>query len=1710
MLTVGPASLSGTFTFAAGAGGVTIAASGAALSFGSYVSVSGASGSLQLSSAGVIADLAATTVSVALPGFAPTGMSATIQVNTTSAPATASDNAVIPAGPYIQAAVTVPQTPVTDPANSATVLGQLAGSFLFQQQQVAGTTTTVVGLSGVSVWIGSASSATVTNGEGLFVVSTDATHHGIAGYVSGTAAAGGTGFAAGGNVIVQFNTTGMAVNASVLVGGKQLTVDYGSGQTDFMSVSISDLTIQIGQAIWLSGNVSLTSGVTVSGLTGSTFAGSGLTVFFGNGPGLLANGDANPLAVGLLITNASVVLFQDQATGKYALDATGTVTLVGVSNATVSGTGRVRINPFAQAIDATIALPGSGTSLPLAFLSSEAPATSGGAPFVSAGGLGLNLNVFGQAITGDLSLTDANGVVTVGIANASISLSDGSGNVSSRGPPLASVTNASGQLQVSPAGVVGGLTGTVAVTLPGAAVTGTFSVLVNTTGAAPTGTINGQTIPAGNFFELTATGASIAIGGQSLTGAALTLSRTTTNGVTVTTLGVSGAALLIGDGTTTFLSLDTISGSLTVSSAGVSGSLSAHLVSSALTNLTANTISVAVNTTSSAVGGLPAGPYLRGELTGATLTVGGQSLSGDFGFQRTVDTTGATVVVAAVNNLTVALGGGVATLSQGIGAVVISGGKLAGFASGTLALNLPGVVLAGALAVQVNQTSGAVNDTFTLGGQPIVINVPSGGAGGYISVAGTGVTLTVLGQSISGDVSLTSASGTTTLTLANGSLSLAGGAVTVTGAAGGLTIGSGGITGNLAATVTTTLTGLAFSSGLQLSIDTRPGTSKLAITGTDTTLTVAGQSLSGDFSAERGTDATGAAVLKIAFSNSSSQGNLLSIGATVTVPDGSGQLIVSPAGVAGSFTVSGVSVTLPSDLTLGAASFTMAINTMAAAVTEPFTINGTTTTLTLPAGPYVSVSADGVDLTLASLGTLHGDFTFQRQGSGASAVTIIAAANVSVSALSLTNGSGAMVLTSGGVAGLLQASITTGVVTGNGNLRFNNTGGAVDQTVTVGGQPMEIQFGSSEGHLFSVAVDGLTFNVGNFVTIQGNVALGSYTLADSTPAHSFAGTSLSVFLGQGPATLASGATNPLARGILISGASVGLIQIGSGSGATYAFVASGTATVLGASGLTLTGTVTVAFNNTGKVLSETLTVPGSSDPGVAIAFPNGNNPGAVQLIGGQLGLLGQTLSGNFAFASDAAGVSIAASAISLSLGGGAVSVTGASGLLQIGTGGLAGTITGTVALSVPGVSLGGTYTIAVNTGATPVSESVTLGSQAVVLDLPGGPFLRVTGSQTSLTIAGQTLTGDFSFQRATLADGSTVTEIVAANVTTTFGGAGAGAGASASLTAGQGALIISSAGIAGTLSGNVALALPSQIALAGAFTLQVNTTTTAINQSLTAGATTVALTVPAGPFVRLEATGATLTVAGQTLTGDIAIQKASSGHAASVVQIGVANGTLSLGGALSVTAITGALFVETDQAASTPSVAGTLSATVAFNVPGVTVGGTLGVQVNSGPALNDTFILVNEHTLGDVDHLAVALGAEPQLPAVDAHASPASPASPGSTGSPTSTASPTSAEPAPRPTRAKRRLPNWRTRPAKASAGRSSASTGSPSILTAPWARPRLASEVETLKAEAINAGRWIVPLPSGSSTVGMSLGASWRMYTRSNASSAASAAAAP
>src|SRR6185436_18235077 len=66
------------------------------------------------------------------------------------------------------------------------------------------------------------------------------------------------------------------------------------------------------------------------------------------------------------------------------------------------------------------------------------------------------------------------------------------------------------------------------------------------------------------------------------------------------------------------------------------------------------------------------------------------------------------------------------------------------------------------------------------------------------------------------------------------------------------------------------------------------------------------------------------------------------------------------------------------------------------------------------------------------------------------------------------------------------------------------------------------------------------------------------------------------------------------------------------------------------------------------------------------------------------------------------------------------------------------------------------------------------------------------------------------------------------------------------------------------------------VSVSGAVTLDVNTTSAAVSSSLVVGGTTVFLALPAGPYLRVSGTGVTLSVLGQSLRGDIAIEKATS------------------------------------------------------------------------------------------------------------------------------------------------------------------------------------------------------------------------------------------
>ncbi|PYN91696.1 MAG: hypothetical protein DMD91_33745, partial [Candidatus Rokuibacteriota bacterium] len=830
--------------------------------------------------------------------------------------------------------------------------------------------------------------------------------------------------------------------------------------------------------------------------------------------------------------------------------------------------------------------------------------------------------------------------------------------------------------------------------------------------------------------------------------------------------------------------------------------------------------------------------------------------------------------------------------------------------------------------------------------------------------------IAILGQTLTGDLSFTERATDVQLTVANGRLDLGDGLVSVSNAAASFTITPAGIAGTFSGSVAINVPRVVVTGALAGAVDTtNPANRFVRLSGTAVALAIAGETLNGDFTLEQGTSASGERVVKVAVQNLR-----FHIGSGtppfVDVSNAEGQLLVSRRGVAGSLEVNASSFALPSGIALSSGSIGIELNTIPAAVTETFEIAGQLKTLSLPAGPYVRVAVLGGQLTLGSHPALSGNFFFDRTTrEDGTPLTRIAVSDLQVNVsiggngAALTQGEGGFVLLGGGVAGVIsgKASIAAGPIQAGASilLRINTTGAAVDETIDLGGRAVLIRFGAAEsavvGGVFEVSFSGLSLNIADFLTLEGNVTFGSRTLSDGTAADVFAGEGLQAFLGRGPPKLAGGDPNPLAEGVLLSNARIGLIRIGT----TYALVADGTVSLVGVNGVVLTGTAHVSINTTGLAIDETLSIPGSTSPGIVVRFSTANQVVSFEALNAQLSVAGQTLTGNFAFdhGTSVDDVRIAASNVTLDLGGGStgpVRVVNGQGALLLTGAGIAGELSGTVVVAVSGVSVGGVFSIAVNTTAAPMSASVTVGGQTVGFDLPAGPYVRVTGINTTLTVLGQTLTGNFAFERITRADQTSAISLVVSNATFSLK---ADARSIVALTSGQGAFLVTSAGVAGEIRGAIALDVPGAVSLRGDFGLRINNTNAAVHERLTVGLDSFDLDLPAGPYVRVQGDGVVLTVLGQTLTGNFAFEQVTSlgangvpggGDDVQVVRVGATGVALALSdGAtdlLTVSNASGAIFV-------TPtSVFGEITGAVALNVPGISVSGTLEIQLNTGAA----------------------------------------------------------------------------------------------------------------------------------------------------------------
>ena len=773
---------------------LTVAATGLGLVLGAggttVLTVSGGTGTLVVDDAGVSGTLTGTATTAGT--FTLVSLSAaavSVAVNTRPVAALG-----MPAGPFVRVV-----------ASSLTValgtLGSLTGAVSFERQTgTGGAEVTVLGLNGITATAGG--NQLLTAGSGLLVVQGT----GVAGVLSGHVGAGaGSGFTASADALLRVNTTGGAVTQSLVLDGRPLEVTFTAAEAAANPAGVFALSLT-GAVIDVAGIVTVKGDFTFTTVDGRTVvAGRGLSLFVGVGPAWLADGTANPLARGLMVTGASVGLVR-AGTGPYtyALTASGTVQLVGVAGIELSGTLAVKVNQLGEAFTVSVPVAG-GTPVVIAFVGGEEG--SAGTPFTAIGGA-LTLTALGQTLSGTFSFTKTSAGLDVTATGVVFRLLPAGASA-----PVASLTAGTASLRVGSTGLAGRVSGTVTLDAPGLGATlstGTFALEVNTTGATVPqfGTLTGD-LPAGPYLRLSAVSATLTVGGQQL-GGTFTLERSSAGGTTRTRFTVAGGMLSIGPGT---LVLSGVAGDLTLTPAGVSGRLSAHVDTSPGAFALSGSVAVAVNTTGSATDDLPAGPYLRVALDRATLTVGTQQLTADLTVESTATALTVTLARAA---LVLDAGSAGFRLVDGSGTLTFTGNNVAGSLGGTIVATVPGVSLNGTLHV--------VLDTAT----------------SHLEVSGLGVVLTVAGQRLSGDITVVRSGTDLSVTLAHAALELAGGLASISNATATLTITTAGIAGTFSGDVAFGVEGVSLTGPVSADIDTAPG-GHVVISGDGLHLTVAGQ-----------------------------------------------------------------------------------------------------------------------------------------------------------------------------------------------------------------------------------------------------------------------------------------------------------------------------------------------------------------------------------------------------------------------------------------------------------------------------------------------------------------------------------------------------------------------------------------------------------------------------------------------------------------------------------------------------------------------------------------------------------------------------------------------------------------------------------------------------------------------------------------------------
>ena len=617
--------------------------------------------------------------------------------------------------------------------------------------------------------------------------------------------------------------------------------------------------------------------------------------------------------------------------------------------------------------------------------------------------------------------------------------------------------------------------------------------------------------------------------------------------------------------------------------------------------------------------------------------------------------------------------------------------------------------------------------------------------------------------------------------------------------------------------------------------------------------------------------------------------------------------------------------------------------------------------------------------------SISGTFGFQQTTSGGSSMILITASNVGIClgtngctgswmGVQVTGGSAAVLITSAGAAGQISGGVTiklggsATVAATTATVSFNTSTTAVDQQYTLAGQTQTLSLPA--GKFLQISAQGI------------QIALGGLTLTADVTFTDNAG-AISVTVANAGLTISAGGSN------------VVVVSHGSGSfnSVSDGFDGSITATVaVNVPGVTIGGTFSVTFNTSASAQNST--------PANTLEVTGTNIT---------LGILGQTLTGSVGFEKSGDTVAITVTDLTLSLTAGGESLVTASidsGALVITPKGIAAQLVATVTtgpLINSFLSVNGTFTLAINEtncevdSSTPTdsplcSEVVSLPSGSI--DLQPGPFFQLgigtPANPTTITLLGtQTISGVFFFEESTSESQGSVISLGFSDASICLGGTATGATCSSSTLVGvagaSGAIEITKAGVAGSISGNITIGGPlaSIFSVNGQASVVFNSESTAVNDSLTyappgQGSVTLPINAPAGPFVAVQlgtpAQGSTpaqpfsASFGGFTMSGIFEFESIPGANG-TTIEIGATDVSIS-----TFSGLQGALIYEPANPSvpgSTAGIAGVLTVAVSAGSGSTGVSGNLGVEFNNTNAPINTTVTVGGNPIAvDIPALA--------------------------------------------------------------------------------------------------------------------------------------------